>query len=130
MTTERWNEINDILHNYDVEDFQNPKDPLSAMRLLTKYFDEIMNGGFYQYFSNMADGYDFHDHNLLVTALQTVGMKEYIKITKKAISLYKKCESDNENVAERAGEKIEELSEYFDDNSYINKLFTFADEHL
>ena len=130
MTVERYNQINDIAHDYVNEDFMNVQDPLCAIRLLTCYYDEIMNGGFGQYFSNMDSGYDFHEHHLLLDALDVVGMKKFKKITRRAIALAKKCESENERTAERADEKLEALSFVFDDAAYIEQLYSFADTYL
>jgi hypothetical protein len=127
MTTERWNEINDIAHDYGIEDFGNPKEPLCAVRFLTMYYDEIMNGGFYQYFLN-SRGYDFHDHHLLTDALETAGMGEFAGITNQAILLAEECESDDEETAGRAGVQIENLSFDFDDMAFIEKLYAFADK--
>jgi hypothetical protein len=133
MTPERWNEVNDIAHDYEIEDFRNPKNELSAIHLLTAYYDELMNGGFSQYFSNMDSGYDFHEHHLLIEALKTAGMKEFIGMTKKAIKLNEKmeaCREDDDERLEKLDEKLEKLYESFDDEKFINMLYSFADKVL
>jgi hypothetical protein len=142
MTTERWNKVNDIAHGYDLDDFNNPKDKKSAIRLLTKYYDEIMNGGFAQYFDNMDSGYGFHDHKNLLEALKTVGMEEFTAITEKAIMLNEKYEDlearedeyDDEDefdeMSDELGQALEDLNMEFDDETFINKLYSFVDENF
>jgi hypothetical protein len=129
MTPERWNEINEAIHS--ITFLRNPKDMLSALYLLHIYYDEIMNGGFGQYFTNMEEGEDFHDRTALVTALKTVGMDEYIEITEKAIALYEKCENfdfDDDESDEEPDVELDELSFEFDDNAFIEKLYGIADK--
>lgn len=128
MTNDKWNDICLIAHDYDTEEYVSPLSPLSAVHLLTNYYDEIMNGGFCKYFTNM-EICGFREFPRIIEALKITDMKQYIPLTKKAIKLYKKCES-NSKTADKAGTQIDELSDdfYKIEEVFQRKLYEYADK--